>query len=268
MLQGIILDWDGTVSPTMMRQFNWLKHWANVHDKELKTKEMDKPFDDVNKFLTFYNKILEEGGPQLLYDRLELPCDMNDSAHPVWLAYNKYKEENPAGLYPGMKETILELWEMGHLPEKPDLNTRMRLAINTTNSWKPIRNELVHEGLLHCFDSFVTQDTLALYHGAGKPDEIKKPSKISLALTLDKLQTEAGYTIHVGDTRDDLAASQNIVRAHTNRPETLITVGAAYGYEGRQKLEQGVVTALGELAYFDFIIDEPKELLDVVQHYI
>ncbi len=266
MLQGIIFDWDGTMSPTAKRQYGWFQHWAKTNDKKLENPETGEDFSSINEFLAYYNKALAGGGPQWLYDAFGLPCDMNNRQHPVWPAYDEFKEKNPAGLYTGMRGTVLNLWDMGHLTNDPNNNSRIRFAINSTNSWKPIQEELSANELLHCFDTFVTQDTLATYHGAGKPDSIKKPSKISVALTLDRLGCDGRHTIHVVDTLDDLRASVGVVRMNKREPETLITVGALYGYEGKA-LKEGIEES-GRQVHFDHLIETPKDLIRIVQSYL
>jgi len=258
-LQGVAIDYDGTIGKTSERQFNWFKHWAKLNQKEI-------PFDNVPDFLLFYNSECElDGGVQNVYDALGLPCDMKDRNHPVWKAYTEYKHGNDVPFYPGVKETILKIWEMGHLTNDPKNNRRLRLAINTTNTWDSIYKELLKEGVLHCFDSFVTEEVLRDYQGAGNSNGIIKPSKISLALTLGLIDSVGESVLHIGDTLNDLAASYKVIRLNPSRPETLITVGAAWGYEGRKKLEQGVRVKYDGIIHFNYIIDRPEELVGIVE---
>jgi len=260
MLQAVILDFDGTISPTHERQYNWFRSWAEQNGKELAS---DKgAFKSIDAFMMFYNEQIHEGGPQKVYDRLGLPCDMNEKAHPVWAAYKKFKNDNPSGFYDGMKETIRDIWELGHLSEDISRNRRLRLAINTNNTWDSIHKELVRENALQYFDSFVTEEVLSEYHGAGNPDAIKKPAKISLSLMLGLIGSAAGRTLHVGDTLNDLRGSQKVMNLGLD-PNTLITVGACYGYEGREKLAAGAETPSG-VVYFDHLINEPSELVAIV----
>ena len=93
---------------------------------------------------------------------------------------------------------------------------------------------------------------------------MKKPSTVSLTLMLGLINCEGSRTLHVGDTLNDLSASQKVMRLNPMNPETLITVGACYGYEGRERLEQGVEKD-GTLIKFDYLIDEPKELIKIVE---
>jgi phosphoglycolate phosphatase-like HAD superfamily hydrolase len=262
MLKGIAFDYDGTIGQTMERQFEWFKFWAQMNHKQL-------PFDKLSDFIPFYNHHCgRTGGVQNVYDEFDLPCNMNDREHPVWAAYEAYKESQPAAFYPRMKDTILKIWELGHLTKDPLRNRRLRLAINTTNTWKSIYSSLKSEGVLHCFDGFITEEVLRAYHGAGQPDSIKKPSKISLAMVLGLIDSEGDTTLHIGDTLHDLAASQKVVLLNPQRPETLLTVGAAWGYEGRSKLEEGVEVANGTRAYFNYIIDSPEQLIPIVEKHL
>ncbi len=260
MLQAIIFDFDGVISPTSARQEKWFKFYAERHGKEW-------PFSTFDTFLTFYNDACAlPGGVQNVYDKLELPCDMKDRAHPVWPAYEEFNQKNPSGLYEGIKETIEEIWTLGHLGKDPLQNRRLRLAINTSNSWKSIYNDLLKGGILPYFDAHITEEILRVYHGLDG-DCMKKPASISLALMLGLLGSNGEYALHVGDTRNDLHASQKIIRLNPQHPEKVITVGACYGYEGRATLERGVQLSSGTV-YFDHLIDQPKELVDIVKGYL
>jgi len=258
MLQGITFDFDGTLAKTFERQYNWLKHWAKLNDKTF-------PFEGFDSFKDFYNKhCTPEKGVQNVYDELGLPCDMNDRNHPVWDAYETYLKEHPVELYQGTKETVQKIWEIGHLNENPSRNKRLRMSINTTSSWDTVSYDLKRAGILPYFDCFVTEEVLRTYHGSNNSSAIHKPSKISLALTLGLIDSEGEFVMHVGDTLNDLAASQKVVRLNPMRPETLITVGAGWGYEGREKLEQGVkVDGLGTV-HFNHIVDRPERLVGLV----
>jgi len=259
MLQGITLDYDGTIARTSERQYQWFIYWSDENG-------VDFPFSDVEEFMKFYNERCSSPiGVQKVYDELKLPCDMNDKNHPVWKAYTEYKERNPASFYPGMKEVILELHDIGNLSENYQRNRRLRLAINTTNSWESIYPELKKEGVLGCFDSFVTEEVLRDYHGAMGGNGITKPSKIPLALNLGLIGSNGESVIHVGDTLNDLAASHKVIRLNPSRPETLLTVGAAWGYEGREKLESGVRLTNDATLHFNYIIDKPEELVSIVR---
>ncbi len=145
-------------------------------------------------------------------------------------------------------------------------NRRLRLAINTSNSWTSVYKDLQKGGILPYFDAHITEETLRAVHGSDG-DCMKKPATVSLALLLDLIDSEGEYTIHVGDTRSDLRASQKIVRLNPSKPERLITVGACYGYEGRTILEQGTELPSGEKVYFDHLIDTPRELVEIVSSY-
>lgn len=260
-LQLVVLDYDGTVAPTFQRQEKWFKFYSDRHSKPWH-------FADMNGFLEFYNHhCAKQGGVQNVYDALGLPCDMNDKTHPVWPAYEEFKLQNPQTLYPGMKETIEKIWEMGQLNKDFTRNRRLHLAINTTNTWRSIHREMKEAGINQYFDAFITEEVLRRYHGADNPDALKKPSKVSLALMLGLLNVEGGLTLHVGDTRNDLRSSYKVMRLNPQMPETLITVGAAYGYEGRQVLEEGVEHE-NEIIHFDHIIDKPEELVEIVRKLI
>lgn len=258
MLDAVLFDFDGTIAPTSIRQEAWFKFYSQLHNKEW-------PFPSFDAFLSFYNQQCHrKGGVQNVYDGLELPCDMNDKKHPVWPAYEKFNQTNPQELYPRMKETIEEIWKLGALTKDPARNSRLRLGINTTNSWRSIYRDLEKGGILPYFDCFITEEVLSRYHGAGNPDAIKKPSSISLNLSLEVLGSSGARVLHVGDTLNDLRASHKVLRLNPLREENIITVGACYGYEGRENLAKGLETKDG-VVKFDYLIDEPKELVAIVQ---
>ncbi len=258
MLQAIIFDVDGTLRQSIIeRQEAWFMHWAQEHGREW-------TFESGEAFRKFYNKTISGTGLQGVYDALGLPGEINDHSHPVWEAYSEFCEGHPVKLYSGVEETVKKIWEKGSIEGTDPLNCRrVRLGINSSNTYKGIVQEL--RPILPYFDTVMTSDFLRRYHGTGKGGIMTKPATISLALLLDLLQSEGKATIHVGDTLDDLAASQNIVR-HEPIPhvETLITVGACYGYQGREILEKGVEISSGR-AHFDYLIDEPGELIAIVE---
>jgi len=257
-LDAVLFDFDGTIAPTSIRQEKWFKFYSQENNK-------DWPFSTFDAFLSFYNRQLQlPNGVQNVYDQLGLPCVMSDRNHPVWPAYEKFNQSNPAGLYDGMKETIEEIWKLGALTKDVSRNRRLRLGINTTNSWGSIYRDLDKGGILPYFDCFIAEEVLSRYHGADNGDAIKKPSSISLNLSLELLSSSGGRVLHVGDTLNDLRASHKVLRLNPLREEDIITVGACYGYEGREILEKGVKTR-ENVVNFDYLVDQPKELVDVVK---
>lgn len=262
MLEAVIFDVDGTLLPTDKRQEDWFRFYSEKHNKEWN-------FKNSREFREFYNFHLgESGSVQGVYDALDLPCDMNDRAHPVWEAYEEFKENYQAvPLYEGMKETLETIRACGNLDQNSDMVRRVQLAINTTNTWKGIYSDLKAADVLHLFDAKITRETLDMYQGNGNSDDFQKPSPVSLALALGIINTPGANTIHVGDSRNDLIASQKVIRLNPLHPETLITVSACYGYEGRELLERGVETESG-IVTFDHLIDKPEELIPIVEKYI
>jgi phosphoglycolate phosphatase-like HAD superfamily hydrolase len=262
-LRAIIFDHDGTLAQTTQRQEAWLKFWWN----ENRSSE-PWPFVDFDEFTKFYNEhIGGENGVQEVYDQLELPCDMGDMTHPVWHAYEKFKSEFPAvKLYEGIKETLQEIWELSLLPDDSARNVKVRIGINSTNTWRSIRKDLVNNDALHYFDCHVTAETLNAYQGGGSAKSIYKPSPISVALMLNLLGVRDGSEVlHIGDSRTDLGASHNIIVRPAERPQSVITVGACYGYEGRTLLEQGYEVN-GQRYHFDHLIDKPRQLVGIVKN--
>jgi phosphoglycolate phosphatase-like HAD superfamily hydrolase len=262
MLNGGLIDWDGTIAMTPERQFKWFKYWSEENGKGL-------AFDTLKDFLDMYNPITNgRSGVQGVYDYLGLPCDMNDFNHPVWPAYKRFKSMNPVEMYPGIKDAIEKVYSMGRLNSDYSRNQALRLAINTTSDWKSIQPDMVRFGIINYFDSFCTAETLKQYDGSGNHGAINKPSKISVALMLNILGSDGETTFHLGDTLADLKASIDVRRHGGLRKENLITIGAAWGFEGRDALMKGVTLEDGLTAHFNYIIDHPDELPRVIEKYI
>lgn len=257
MLQAVIFDFDGTIAPTSIRQEKWFKHYSEFNGKAWHFKSFDE-------FLTFYNHHCAlNGGVQNVYDKLGLPCDMTDRNHKVWPAYEEFNKTNHQELYPGMKETILKIWEKGQLSKDPKRNGRLRLGINTSNTWSSIYRDLAAADIAKYFDFFVAEETLRK-HGNGDCEPLKKPSTYSVELMLEMMGADGKHTLHIGDTINDLIASRNVPGRYSQSQQDLITVGACYGYEGRKRLEQGAEKD-GKTVKFDYLIDEPSELVSIVE---
>jgi phosphoglycolate phosphatase-like HAD superfamily hydrolase len=277
MLQAVIFDYDGTMAPTMERQHRWFeKYWYHPVNRD-RVKGKDFPYKDFKSFMKMYQeKMAPAENVQDIYDFLNLDCNMNDFNHPVWPAYKAFSTENPAILYPGMKEAIKEIWESGQLTRNYSRNRRLRLGVNTSNSWKIVFGDLEKNGVSKYFDSYVSKEILAQYHGNGNAGSIKKPSKISLALAMELLDSEGEYTIHIGDTLNDLASSNKVMRLNPAHLETLINIGVTWGYsgegEGKEKarsvLERGVELSGDRRAYFNYVVDSPNQLVEIVKKHL
>jgi len=245
MIKGIIFDYDGTIGDSLGRQEAWFKHWGQVNNVPWK-------FSNYHEFRESYNSILAKQGPQAWYDFLGLPCDMHDRSHPVWAAYDKYKADYLIPAFPGIKAAIAEIERLGRLTETVDRTTRLRLGLNTSNSWKSVYSDLDRFNILPYFDSFVTEEILRKEGDGTKT--LYKPHPFSVELALKKMDTSKEETIHVGDTLEDLCAARG-----------LLNIGVSYGYNGRDTLEQGVEIEPGKRIYFDKIVDHPHQLADAVR---
>ncbi|MGV8169017.1 MAG: HAD family hydrolase, partial [Candidatus Nanoarchaeia archaeon] len=170
-------------------------------------------------------------------------------------------------LHDGMKKAIKDIWYLGRFSKDPSRNQSMKFAINTTNSWKSIYPELVENNILQYFDSFCTAETLKNYDGSGNHSAMNKPSKVSVALMLYVLGTDGGATIHIGDTLSDLKASIDVRRFGGLKSENLITVGCAWGFDGKDTLKEGVKTN-GGTVYFQHIADKPSDLPEIIRMYM
>ncbi|RJQ15604.1 HAD family hydrolase [Candidatus Woesearchaeota archaeon] len=259
-LQGGLIDWDGVIAKTPERQFKWFREWARQNNIEF-------TYDTLEEFLAVYNKIISEKSAQGVYDAFGLPCEMSNPQHPVWPAYDHFKATNPVEMYDGIEQALIDVWKLGRLNANSSRNQTMRLAINTTNSWKSIYPDLVRFGIDYLFDSYCTAETLHNFEGSGNSAALHKPSKVSVALMLHILGSEGRTTFHLGDTIGDLRASYDIRRHGGINSETLITIGAAWGFEGRAVLEKGYSANDSGTIHFTHIIDHPSELPKIIKAY-
>lgn len=255
MIKGIIFDYDGTIAQTLERQERWLKHWTEVNGKSWL-------FHDYHQFRQFYTQQYREGGLEQVYHALNLPFAW-DKSHRVWGAYDWFKTQDTILLYPGIREAIQEISRLNLYPAS-DKSTKLRIGLNSSNTWRSIGPELLWFGLIDYFDSFVTEETLRK-EGDGNLSKLNKPSTASVALMLKKLGIRAKETIHIGDTLVDLCASHQVQVNERDQPENLITIGVSYGFEEREVLEQGVIIPSGERVYFDTIVDRPNEIVPEVK---
>jgi phosphoglycolate phosphatase-like HAD superfamily hydrolase len=259
MLYAVIFDSDGTIFDTFKRQFEWLTYWANVNSIPFE-------YNSPDEFRPFYNKLIREKGVQGMYEGLNLPCNFSDKTHPVWYAFNKYNQDHHAEIIPGMDKAIADIFELGSLSQNPLHNQRVRLALNTTNSWESLYQDYNRYGLIKYFDSFVTAETLNEYDGSGNSKAISKPSKVSVALSLLTLNSSQDETLFVGDTLSDLQACNGVSIYGSHNKANIITIGVTWGYEG-QSLREGIDTKAGK-TYFKHIVDTPDQLVNLVQNYL
>ena len=196
---------------------------------------------------------MAEKGLKGVYGELGLPSDINGANSIGWQAYEKFKKENFVGLYRGMADALAYFGSLG-----------LKMSINTANRIASIERELQHAGVRRLFESIITEEILADYHGAGNQDAIKKPSKISLSLALEELGLPGSEVVHVGDTVNDLAASKHVMRFNPRRFEDVYVVGMTYGFETREALEKGAGTKEGVL-HFDALADNAEGLVDIVK---
>jgi phosphoglycolate phosphatase-like HAD superfamily hydrolase len=267
MLEAALFDYDGTLGDTKPRQFIWFHHWAAMNKKEIRDPTTGEFLDTPEKFFPVYNHLINTRGIQGTYEAFNLPCKINERNHPVWVAYEAFKFANPVPLFPGIKEALAEMHELGNLKRDTRLKHRVRLGINTTNSWPSIFNELTLGGAIGYIDAHVTSEDLDEFQGFGPQGALSKPSKVSCALALMKLDARGSTALHYGDTISDLKSSFDVRRP--DNPycgENLRTVGVCWGYEGREPLAKGFTTEAGS-HHFDHLIDQPDQMPQVMAQY-
>lgn len=262
MLDAIIFDYDGVIGDTQRRQYDWFKFWADFKNK---------PFPwDRNSFEVLYNQWQSELGPEKTYHKFGLPADMSNDKTEVWHEYRKFKKSYSVDTFKGMKSAMKDIWNSSRIQLSNDDDRVVRLAINTTNDAETIKPTLESFGMLNYFDHIIATEKLQAFAGPFVDiSNIKKPSKISIALALMSLDAKGSKTIHVGDTIGDLKSSYDVFKYHPEDKEDLITIGVAWGYDGRSILEAGTeFSGRAERIHFDHIVDTPAELATIVKEYI
>jgi phosphoglycolate phosphatase-like HAD superfamily hydrolase len=212
------------------------------------------------QFIEVYNRTCNLG-IKSTYTVFGLPYD-EDRNHPVWDAYDKFKKENPIIIKPSIKRMIRDVYSLTSLDANNHQNRRARLGINSSNTWTSIHSELRKSNLLQYFDHYVTIETLREFDGSNTAE---KPSKVSVALSLDVANSEGRNVIFVGDTLNDLKACINVRRGNRfHVPQSLITIGVTWGYQSRKILENGVQEN-GSIHHFNHIVDTPEEITRIVK---
>lgn len=277
MLDAIIFDHDGTMAPTMERQFAWFQSWWNHPVNAERTQGKAFPYNDLESFFNMYNaKMGHPEEVQNVYDHLGLDANVADDTHAVWAGYKDFASKNPSRLYDGMADVIEELFFMGGLGGKFSDNKRIRLGVNTSNSWALVSGDLRKNDVLKYFDSYVSKEVLDSFHIKGRGKEIAKPSPIPLAESLNMLNASGDLSLYVGDSLVDCSAGKKIRRFGLRSEENIRTIGVTWGYasvgggkeKAREILQQGVEIPGCGRAYFDHIVDSPQEIVNIAKHYI
>lgn len=255
-------DIDGFIFDTRKRSFECFKDYA-------KQEGVHWPYKTVEEWIVVFNEYLRKpNGVQAFYDAHNLDCDMNDQTHKVWAHYNNYMDTHVAEPYDGMIESLQKLWEFGHLNENPKNNIRIRLAINTTNSWKAIYSSLKAANAIPLFDCFITKEVLTDIMGPfGKASAVDKPAHISTSALVNALGTTPSNVIHGGDTLNDTAASKKVYIMNPYRTENLSTICGLWGYEDEAILRAGMPTSKGPVK-FDLYIEHPSQYYDAAKKLI
>ncbi|HYD03162.1 MAG TPA: HAD hydrolase-like protein [Alphaproteobacteria bacterium] len=273
-LLGVLFDYDGVISDTKSRQFEWFKAWSRQNNVTPKYDDGSKfDYNDLERFLSQYNRVIAQHGIESVYDSFSLPSDFHAKPSKVWTAYEIFKNDNPVKMFNGMFDVLTDIWKMSRLDSDLKRNRVIRLGINTTNSWNSINLDLERFGVRYMFDSRCTTEDLKDFAGeGGNYESINKPSKISVALMMEILGTDGDETIHIGDTIGDLRASYDVKRFSQLKRHNLITIGAGWGFDGPEILNKGYELKDNtgnhlKTIHFTHIAEHPSQLPALIKKY-
>lgn len=163
---------------------------------------------------------LKEGFRQLYPDFSD--AELENCVGTYRRIFNENKHRLPPKLYPGVKDTLDELARPGIL-----------MSIASSRSRESLMEFCSSTGILEYFSLILCADDVA--HA--------KPNPEPVLITLERLKTDAGRTIVVGDMPVDI---------EMGRGAGCRTVGVSYGNSSRHELEKSGAS---------FIIDSFPELI-------
>ena len=221
----VMFDVDGVILDSFSDQFKWFKKiYELVKQKEFR-------YTDIEEFREVY----EEPVYPNLYETLGF--DWKKEKDIIWAEYKKHKSEAKINLFPEITEVIKELY-----------NDRKTLAIVSSNTRASINKHLEENNLKSYFSSMVTAEDLP-----GFPfNPFLKPHPIGLLMAMDNIGRSSSELIYVGDQPSDVEATR---RASKYTLYKIPVVAVSYGFSSKEKLAN---------ANPDFLVDSPKELLQVI----
>jgi len=216
--KAMLFDYDGTLADTNQIIVN---AWNYVGKKYLTGRSFE--LSDLTQYF---------GRP--LREAVILTCqkyDIHDDIEKIEEVYRGYQREHPEdmeGLFPGLKEALIELKNNGIL-----------LGIVTSRGGDSLTPGLESMGVLDLFDALISCDDT----------DIHKPDPTPCLLCCKKLGIEPSEAIMVGDSRHDISCGNRAGSATCFVNWSFCTK--------KEDLEGDSIPT--------FYVDEAKELVDLVK---
>lgn len=241
-----IWDMDGTVFDTKKDNYKWLQFAYKKYTSS------SAPFPELTpEFMAYYNEVYTKDSLAGIYTKI-IKTDWAKNEKAIWIDFNKFNQQAAEPIIVddiSMASIISEIYERGQMSDARTF--RHRLAINTTKSYKAIKNSLIKNKIHNCFDCRTTYDDILVYLADGvlkkelvevtNLEEVRKlipssaikflekPNSLSSMLTYSKLAVQPHEVIVMEDTVPGILAYKNVMM-----PKKSITgyVGAClWGFE-------------------------------------
>ena len=212
-IKAVLFDFDGTIMDT---NTIILKSWKHTFNTVL---GRDPVHEEI---VATFGEPLEVTMGKLFPDR-----DTHEMVE-TYRNYQRHIYKDDITMFPGMKETILELQKRGY-----------KVAIVTSRLWYSTRTGLYKFDIADCFDAVVSAEDTTIH----------KPDPTPCLLCLDKLGVTADEALMVGDSKYDILCARN-----AGVKSVLVSWSISVGDELRKELAP------------EYYITEAEQLLDIVEN--
>ena len=211
--KAVLFDFDGTIMDT---NTIILKSWKHTFNTVL---GRDPVHEEI---VATFGEPLEVTMRKLFPDR-----DTHEMVE-TYRNYQRHIYRDDITMFPGMKETILELQKRGY-----------KVAIVTSRLWYSTRTGLYKFDIADCFDAVVSAEDTTIH----------KPDPTPCLLCLEKLGVSPEEALMVGDSKFDILCARNAGVA-----SCLVSWSISVGDELREELAP------------EYYITEASQLLDIVEN--
>ncbi len=172
-LKAVLFDFDGTLMDTNELI---IQSWQHVFRK-VRGHEADR-------------NVIKSTFGEILWDTMRkfFPEEDPDEMIGIYREYQRYINEEPILMFPGMEELVSELRSLG-----------VRMGIVTSRLWSSSSQGKYKFDVAHLFDAVVSaEDT-----------DVHKPDPEPCLICLDKLGVSPEEAILIGDTKFDIECAKN-----------------------------------------------------------